>query len=213
MAARDPATPSRQLTRLSTLDGWHQHPESLSRLTAPRTPASAAGAESCTPGSRSGTPGSPIFGHRLCSRRHESPPDGVRAHIRQNGARALFSDALLRLRAAVTYPIIRVPLEWNIRVDPLHPRVENIMQVQVARQRADSAPLRITLRALFPRPFGQLYRSLQPPLDIEHPPGLLAPPLPAFHNPTHRPPGKSSRRPLAGRFRADGLPTLLRRGF
>jgi hypothetical protein len=38
-------------------------------------------------------------------------------------------------------------------------------------------------------------------------------PLPAFHNPIHCPPKNPSRHPLAGRFRPDRLPTLLRRGF
>src|SRR5215467_7946730 len=70
----------------------------------------------------------------------------------------------------MTNGIVRVPLEWNVRIVSRHPRVERIVQEQVCKERADDPSLRRSRCARHDAAVLHLHRRLQPALDVEpHP--------------------------------------------
>jgi len=71
---------------------------------------------------------------------------------------------------AVTNRIIRIALEWNVRVISRHPHVERVVQEQVRQQRADDTSLRRPRRARHDAFIFQLHRRLQPAFDVEQHP-------------------------------------------
>ena len=70
----------------------------------------------------------------------------------------------------VTNPIIGVPLKWNLRILPLHPSIERIMQKEIRKQGTDHPSLRRPFIPMNQAAIIQLRRSLQPSFDVEkHP--------------------------------------------
>jgi len=76
--------------------------------------------------------------------------------------------------AAVTERVIGISLERDVRIVPLHPRIEGIVQEQVRQQRAGDSALR---RAALPRlqaPVRHLHRDPEPALDVEQHPLIVS---------------------------------------
>ena len=66
----------------------------------------------------------------------------------------------------VTYPIIGIPLKWNLRVLPLHPSIKRIMQKEIRKQRTDHPSLRRPFIPMYQAAIIQLHRGFQPSFDV-----------------------------------------------
>src|SRR5919201_3459749 len=71
---------------------------------------------------------------------------------------------------AVTDDVVRVPLEWDARKRPRHPRIERVMQEQVRQQGRDPPTLRRSRRARHDATVLHLHWRLQPALYVEQRP-------------------------------------------
>lgn len=80
----------------------------------------------------------------------------------------------LPARSAVADRIIGIPLEWDGRLVPLHPRIEGVVQKQVSQQRTDNTALRRPSRPCLQASIRQLHRGFQPPFDMEQHPFILS---------------------------------------
>ena len=81
--------------------------------------------------------------------------------------------ACLPLRLAVRNDVIGVAGKRNIRIAPLHPSIEYVMQEQIGQQRANHSALRRTPITLFQRTVWILDGRLEPTLNIEQHPRAL----------------------------------------
>ena len=66
--------------------------------------------------------------------------------------------------------VVRVALEWNVRIGSRHPHVERVMQKQVRQQRTDYTSLRRSCGARNNAAVLHLLRRFQPALDVEQHP-------------------------------------------
>src|SRR4051794_22166652 len=72
----------------------------------------------------------------------------------------------LFLSLAVTDRIIRVPLEWDVRMVPAHPHIERVVEKEIRQQGTYHAPLRRSSFADDHATVRHLHGRLQPSLDV-----------------------------------------------
>src|SRR5271165_1034418 len=77
------------------------------------------------------------------------------------------------LAPAVNDCIVRVTLEPDARILPLHPEVERVVQEQVGQQRTDAPSLRGPLRPLHESAVRTFNRGAQPPPNIQADPSQI----------------------------------------
>ena len=69
--------------------------------------------------------------------------------------------------------IVRVTLEANARIVPIHPQIECVVQEQIGEQRTDDTALRGSLRPLQESPIRTFDRGAQPPSNIQTDPSQV----------------------------------------
>src|SRR5208337_2784411 len=77
------------------------------------------------------------------------------------------------LAPAVDDGIVRVTLEANARIVPIHPQIECVVQGQIGEQRTDDTALRGSLRPLQESPIRTFDRGAQPPSNIQTDPSQV----------------------------------------
>ena len=63
--------------------------------------------------------------------------------------------------------IVRIALERDARISPLHPEIERVMQEEIGQQRTDDTALRRALRPLLHGAVRPLHRGTQPPRNVQ----------------------------------------------
>lgn len=77
------------------------------------------------------------------------------------------------LAPAVDDGVIRITFEADVRIVPIHPPIECIVQEQIGEQRTNDTALRGSLRPLHERSIRTFDRGAQPPSNVETNPGQI----------------------------------------
>ena len=69
--------------------------------------------------------------------------------------------------------IVRITLEPDARILPLHPQIERVVQEQIGQQRTDDTPLRGALRPLHQSAIRTFDGGTKPPPNVQTDPGKI----------------------------------------